>query len=151
MPYAHNEGADIYYEGHGTGEPLVLLHGEQEKAHFHSYYDNYCYLPLYVFCGQDLLACVLRPSSRDPAGILSALIKLLAQRLRAKWPNVRLIVRGDSGFCRPAALRRFEKWGVHYLIGLQKNAALLKRVELAGLASTLMINLRGPLSQGTSK
>ncbi len=112
----------------------VPLHGDQEKAHFHRYYDNYCYLPLYVFCGQDLLACVLRPSSRDPASILCALIKLIAQRLRAKWPEVRLIVRGDSGFCRPAALRRFEKWGVHYILGLQKNAALLKRVELAELA-----------------
>lgn len=87
----------------------IPLHGEQEKAHFHRYYDNYCYLPLYVFCGQDLLACVRRPSSRDPASILSALIKLLAQRLRQKWPQVRLIVRGDSGFYRPAALRRFDK------------------------------------------
>lgn len=112
----------------------VPLHGDQEKAHFHRYYDHYCYLPLYVFCGQDLLACVLRPSSRDPASVLSALIKLIAQRLRQKWPEVRLIVRGDSGFCRPAALRRFEKWGVHYIFGLQKNAALLKRVELAELA-----------------
>ena len=112
----------------------VPLHGDQEKAHFHSYYDNYCYLPLYVFCGQDLLACVLRPSSRDPASILSALIKLLAQRLRQQWPEVRIIVRGDSGFCRPAALRRFDKWGIHYIIGLQKNVALLKRVELAELA-----------------
>lgn len=53
---------------------------------------------------------------------------------RAKWPNVRLIVRGDSDFCRPAALRRFEQWGVHYIIGLQKNAALLRQVELAELA-----------------
>lgn len=112
----------------------VPLHGDQEKAHFHRYYDNYCYLPLYVFCGQDLLACVLRPSSRDPASVLSALVKLLARRLRQKWPEVRLIVRADSGFCRPAALRRFEQWGVHYIIGLQKNAALLRRVELAELA-----------------
>lgn len=112
----------------------VPLHGGQEKAHFHRYYDNYCYLPLYVFCGQHLLACVLRPSSRDPASVLSALIKLITQCLRQKWPDVRLIVRGDSGFCRPAALRRFDKWGIHYIIGLQKNAALLKRVELAELA-----------------
>jgi hypothetical protein len=112
----------------------VPLHGAQEKAHFHRYYDNYCYLPLYVFCGQDLLACVLRPSSRDPASILSALIKLIAQRLRQAWPEARIIVRGDSGFCRPAALRRFDQWGLHYIIGLQKNAALLKRVELAELA-----------------
>ena len=112
----------------------VPLHGAQEKAHFHSYYDNYCYLPLYVFCGQDLLACVLRPSSRDPASVLSALIKLLVQRLRQAWPHTRIIVRGDAGFCRARALRRFERWGVHYIIGLQKNAALLKRVEFAELA-----------------
>ena len=110
------------------------LHGGQEKAHFHRYYDNYCYLPLYVFCGQDLLACVLRPSSRDPASVLSALIKLLVRRLRQDWPATRIIVRGDSGFCRPVALRRFEKWTVHYIIGLQKNAALLSQVELAQLA-----------------
>lgn len=110
------------------------LHGAQEKAHFHRYYDNYCYLPLYVFCGQDILACVLRPSSRDPAGILSALVRLITRRLRQAWPRVRIIVRGDSGFCRPRALRRFEKWGLHYVVGLQKNAALLQRVALAELA-----------------
>jgi hypothetical protein len=110
------------------------LHGAQEKAHFHRYYDNYCYLPLYVFCGQDILACVLRPSSRDPASILSALIKLITRRLRQAWPRIRIVVRGDSGFCRPQALRRFEKWGLHYIIGLQKNAALLQRVALAELA-----------------
>lgn len=110
------------------------LHGSQEKAHFHRYYDNYCYLPLYVFCGQDIVACVLRPSSRDPASILSALIKVIARRLRQAWPRVRIIVRGDSGFCRPQALRRFEKWGLHYIVGLQKNSALLQRVQLAELA-----------------
>lgn len=111
----------------------VPLHGAQERAHFHSYYDNYCYLPLYVFCGQDLLACVLRPSSRDPASVLSALVKLLVQRLRQQWPGVRVIVRADSGFCRPRALQRFERWGVDYVIGLQKNSALLQRVALAEL------------------
>lgn len=111
----------------------VPLHGTQERAHFHRYYDNYCYLPLYVFCGQDMLACVLRPSSRDPASVLSALVKLLVRRLREKWPGVRVIVRADSGFCRPQALRRLERWGVDYVIGLQKNSALLQRVALAEL------------------
>jgi len=119
------------------------LHGEQEKAHFHRYYDNYCYLPLYVFCGQDILACVLRPSSRDPASVLSALIKLIARRLRQAWPRIRIIVRGDSGFCRPQALRRFEKWGLHYIVGLQKNSALLQRVELAELALADMYQKAG--------
>lgn len=114
----------------------VPLHGAQEKSHFHRYYDNHCYLPLYVFSGQDLLACVLRPSSRDPASVLSALAKLLAKRLRQAWPQVRLIVRADAGFCRPQALRRFDKWGVHYIIGLQKNVLLQQRVALAELALT---------------
>lgn len=119
------------------------LHGTQEKAHFHRYYDNYCYLPLYVFCGQDILACVLRPSSRDPASILSALIKLITRRLRQAWPRIRIIVRGDSGFCRPQALRRFEEWGLHYIVGLQKNAALLQRVALAELALADMYQKAG--------
>lgn len=119
------------------------LHGAQERAHFHRYYDNYCYLPLYVFCGQDILACVLRPSSRDPASILSALIKLITKRLRQAWPRVRIVVRGDSGFCRPQALRRFEKWGLHYIVGLQKNVALLQRVELAELALADMYQRAG--------
>ena len=119
------------------------LHGEQEKAHFHRYYDNYCYLPLYVFCGQDILACVLRPSSRDPASILSALIKLITRRLRQAWPRIRIVVRGDSGFCRPQALRRFKKWGLHYIVGLQKNAALLQRVALAELALADMYQRAG--------
>lgn len=121
----------------------VPLHGAQEKAHFHRYYDNYCYLPLYVFCGQDVLACVLRPSSRDPASVLSALIKLIARRLRQAWPRIRIIVRGDSGFCRPQALRRFEKWGLHYIVGLQKNAALLQRVAVAELALADMYQQAG--------
>jgi len=112
----------------------VPLHGAQERSHFHAYYDNYCYLPLYVFCGQDLLACVLRPSDRDPASVVTALVKLLAARLRQKWPEVKLVVRADSGFCRPRVLRRLERWGVSYIIGLQKNAALLQRVALAELA-----------------
>lgn len=81
----------------------VPLHGTQEKAYFQRYYDNYCYMPIYVFAGQDLLACVLRPASRDPAAVLSAMVKLLAARLRAKWPAVRLIVRADSGFCPAGA------------------------------------------------
>jgi hypothetical protein len=109
----------------------VPLHGQQEGAHFHAHYDNYCYLPLYVFCGQDMLACVLRPSWRDPASVLSALVRLLARRLRQAWPGVKLIVRGDSGFCRSKALRRFEVWGIDYIIGLQKNVALEWRSAIA--------------------
>ena len=112
----------------------VPLHGEQERGHFHAYYDNYCYLPLYVFAGQDMLACVLRPSDRDPASVVSALIKRLLVPLRRTWPNTKIIVRADSGFCRPRVLRRLERWGVSYIIGLQKNSRLAQQVELAELA-----------------
>jgi Transposase DDE domain group 1 len=112
----------------------VPLHGEQERGHFRAYYDNYCYLPLYVFAGQDMLACVLRPSDRDPASVVSALIKRLLAPLRRAWPRTKIIVRADSGFCRPRVLKRLERWGVSYIIGLQKNSRLKQQVELAELA-----------------
>jgi hypothetical protein len=112
----------------------VPLHGEQERGHFHAYYDNYCYLPLYVFAGQDMLACVLRPSDRDPASVVSALVKRLLVPLRKAWPKTKIIVRADSGFCRPRVLTRLERWGVSYIIGLQKNSRLGAQVELAELA-----------------
>ena len=78
----------------------IPLHGEQELREFHGYYDHHCYLPLYVFCGQALLACYLRRSRIDGAKNASALVKLLIARLRRAWPDVPIIVRGDSGFCR---------------------------------------------------
>lgn len=112
----------------------VPLHGDQERSHFHAYYDNYCYLPLYVFAGQDLLACVLRPSDRDPASVVSALIKRLLVPLRRAWPKVKIIVRADSGFCRPRVLQRLERWRVSYILGLQKNSRLAQHVEYAELA-----------------
>ena len=112
----------------------VPLHGEQERGHFHAYYDNYCYLPLYVFAGQDLLACVLRPSDRDPASVVSALVKRLLVPLRRAWPKTKIIVRADSGFCRPRVLQRLERWGVSYIIGLQKNSRLNEQVALAEMA-----------------
>jgi hypothetical protein len=109
----------------------VPLHGNQEQAQFHAYYDHHCYLPLYVFCGQAMLACVLRPSRIDGAKNAAALIKLLVARLRQAWPEVRIIVRGDSGFCRQRLLRWCERSGVRYIIGLARNARLQARVQYA--------------------
>ena len=74
----------------------VPLHGHQEWTQFHGDYDHSCYLPLYVFCGQAMLACLLRPSRIDGAKHSAAVIKLLVTRLRQAWPKVRIIVRGDS-------------------------------------------------------
>lgn len=102
----------------------VPLHGDQERAQFHGYYDHYCYLPLYVFCGQAMLACVLRNSRIDGARHAAAVIKLLVTRLRQVWPEVRLIVRGDSGFCRQRLIRWCERHHVGYVIGVARNARL---------------------------
>lgn len=107
----------------------VPLHGNQELSEFHGYYDHYCYLPLYVFCGQSMLACLLRPSRIDGAKHCAALIKLLVTRLRQTWPEVRLTVRGDSGFCRQRLIRWCERHGVDYIIGVARNARLHKQVE----------------------
>jgi len=106
----------------------VPLHGDQEQTQFHGYYDHYCYLPLYVFCGQALLTCLLRPSRIDGAKHAAAVIKLLVTRLRDAWPNTRFIVRGDSGFCRQRLIRWCERQAVGYVIGVARNARLQARV-----------------------
>jgi hypothetical protein len=111
----------------------VPLHGAQEKREFHAYYDSHCYLPLYVFCGQALLACYLRRSRIDGAKNAAAPIKLLVRRLRQAWPDVRIIVRGDSGFCRQRLLRWCERNAVGYVIGLARNARLEAQVAYAEL------------------
>lgn len=106
----------------------VPLHGDQELSQFHGYYDHYCYLPLYVYCGKSLLACVLRESRIDGAKHAAAVIKLLVKRLRQVWPDTRFIVRGDSGFCRQLLIRWCERHGIGYLIGVAKNKRLLEKV-----------------------
>jgi hypothetical protein len=110
------------------------LHGQQEQRFFHGYYDNYCYLPLYVFCGQQLLCAYLRPSRIDGAKHTAAILKLLVRRLRQVWPEVRIIFRGDSGFCRQRVINWCERSGVHYVIGLARNPRLEEVVALAQLA-----------------
>jgi hypothetical protein len=109
----------------------VPLHGQQELSQFHAYYDQHCYLPLYVFCGQAMLACYLRPSKIDGAKHAAAVIMLLVTRLRKTWPNTRFIVRGDSGFCRRRLLQWCERSDVGYVIGLARNARLHAAVDLA--------------------
>jgi hypothetical protein len=102
----------------------IPLHGEQEQTQFHAYYDHYCYLPLYVFAGKAMLACVLRRSRIDGAKHAAAVIKLIVTRLRQTWPALRIIVRGDSGFCRQRLIRWCERHGVGYVIGMARNARL---------------------------
>jgi hypothetical protein len=100
------------------------VHGKQEGRFFHGYYDHYCFLPLYVFCGDQLLVSYLRPSKIDAARHAWAILALLVKRLRQVWPKVNIIFRGDSGFCRWRMLSWCERHGVGYIVGLAKNARL---------------------------
>jgi hypothetical protein len=101
-----------------------LVHGRQEKRFFHGYYDKYCFLPLYVFCGDELLVSYLRPSNIDASKHTRAVLKLLVQKLRAAWPAVKITIRGDSGFCRWRLMRWCDSQGIGYVLGLAKNPVL---------------------------
>ena len=104
------------------------LHGHQFGRFFHGYYDSYCYLPLYIFCGDHPLLALLRPSNIDnTVGVLKHLTRIV-HRLHACWPGVSILVRGDSGFCRDHLMRWCEANGVDYLLGLAKNARLLREL-----------------------
>ena len=101
-----------------------LIHGHQQGAAYNHYYRGYCFLPLYVFCGSHPLCALLRPSNTDGARGAWAILKMLVKRLRQVWPQVRLIFRADSGFCRWRMLRWCEQNDVHYLVGLARNPRL---------------------------
>jgi hypothetical protein len=121
---------EIILDLDATDDPL---HGHQEGRFFHGYYDCYCYLPLYVFCGDHLLAAKLRPANIDAAaGSLEEVARLVAQ-IRRRWPEVRIILRADSGFAREALMAWCEAQAVDYLFGLAKNTRLIRAIgaELA--------------------
>lgn len=110
------------------------LYGQQEGRFFHGYYDCYCYLPLYVFCGQQLLCAYLRPSRIDGAQHAAAILKLLVTRLHQKWPQVRIVFRADSGFCRQRIINYCERTGVNYIIGLARNTRLEQTTQFLELS-----------------
>jgi hypothetical protein len=100
------------------------VHGKQEGRFFHGYYDHYCFLPLYVFCRNQLLVSYLRPSKIDGAKHAWAILALLVKRLRQAWPQARIIFRADSGFCRWRMLSWCERHNVGYIVGIAKNKRL---------------------------
>ena len=109
-----------------TDDPV---HGRQEGRFFHGYYDEYCFLPLYVFCGDQLLAAYLRTADGDGARHSWAILKLLVERFRQAWPSVKIVFRADSGFCRWRMMRWCDRHGVDYLIGLARNQVLERRTQ----------------------
>lgn len=100
------------------------VHGNQEGRFFHGYYDHYCFLPLYVFCGDHLLVALLRPANVDVAKHSAAVLKLLVKEFRRVWPKVRITMRADSGFCRHRTMSWCERNDVNYVIGLAKNSRI---------------------------
>jgi hypothetical protein len=107
-----------------------LVYGEQEKRYFNAFYDDYCFLPLYVFCGKQLLVSYLRPSSHGAAHNATAVLKLLTKRLREAWPKVDIVFRGDAGFCNPRLLNWCDRNRVDYVIGIGKNSVLSQKSEV---------------------
>jgi Transposase DDE domain group 1 len=124
---------DLFLESHKRAPGQIVLdldatdiplHGHQEGRFFHGYYDSYCYLPLYVFCGRDLLLAKLRRSNIDAsAGAVEEIARIVA-RIRRRWPRVRIMLRADSGFAREALMHWCETNGVDYVFGLARNSRL---------------------------
>jgi hypothetical protein len=109
-----------------TDDPL---HGKQEGRFFHGYYGHYCYLPLYIFCGEFLLGARLRPSNIDASAGSVEELKRIVKQIRAVWPEVRILVRADSGFCREELMAWCEAEDVDYLLGLAKNERLKAQIK----------------------
>jgi len=113
--------SEVWLDLDATDDPV---HGEQEGRFFHGYYKSYCYLPLYIFCGEHLLCARLRSADQDAAAGSVAEVSRLVGQIRRRWPEVRVIVRGDSGFCRDDLMAWCEARGVGYLFGLATNDRL---------------------------
>ena len=112
---------EIILDLDATDDPL---HGHQAGRFFHGYYDSYCYLPLYIFCGEHLLLAKLRPADIDAAAGSVKQVAWIVEHIRRRWPRVRIILRGDSGFCRQPLMAWCEENGVDYVFGLAKNKRL---------------------------
>jgi hypothetical protein len=119
------------------------LHGKQEGRFFHGYYDSYCYLPLYIFCGQHVLCARLREANHDASfGCLREVRRIVAQ-IRAAWPAVKIILRGDSGFCRNELMSWCETNGVDFVFGLARNQKLRKIIGAQMQEATQQWNKTG--------
>ena len=134
---------ELFLEAHDTAPAEIILdvdatddplHGNQEGRFFHGYYRSYCYLPLYIFCGEHLLCARLRKADQDgAAGTVDELARII-ERIRLSWPQTRIIVRGDSGFCRDELMAWCEAHSVDYVLGLAKNSRLKAAIAASAAA-----------------
>lgn len=134
---------DLFLETAGSRRRQIILdldatddpvHGNQEGRFFHGYYGGYCYLPLYIFCGRHLLHAELRPANIDASAGAVEATRRIVERIRRKWPQVRILLRADSGFCREELMGWCEANGVDYVFGLARNDRLAAEIgaEMAG-------------------
>lgn len=136
--------AEIVLDLDATDDPL---HGEQEGRFFHGYYRCYCYMPLYVFCGEHLLLARLRRSDQDAsAGTVRELAPIVA-RIREAWPDTRIVLRGDSGFCRERIMAWCEAQGLFYVFGVARNPRLARRLAKALAKSRRRFHKTGKASR----
>jgi hypothetical protein len=128
----------LFLQAHDTPPERIVLdldatddpiHGRQLGRFFHGYYKNYCYLPLYIFCGDHLLLARLRPSNIDAAAGSVKHLKAIVSQIRQAWPEVKILIRADSGFCREEIMSWCESNDVDYLLGLAKNDRLVAMID----------------------
>jgi hypothetical protein len=131
---------DVFMDAHVAAPRQVVLdldvtdtplHGQQEGRFFHGFYDEYCYLPLYIFCGDQLLGVRLREANQDASAGSLAEIQRIVARLRSRWPKLKIILRADSGFCREELMRWCEENRVDFVFGLARNERLRRRIGKA--------------------
>ncbi len=129
---------DLFLEARGQAPEQIILdvdttddliYGKQEGRFYHGYYKDYCYLPLYVFCGEQLLCSRLRRSNTEASADSVEELEPLVARIRQCWPAVKIWLRGDSGFCRESLMAWCESEGIDYVFGLAQNARLKKQIE----------------------
>ena len=128
----------LFLEAHAAPPERVVLdldttdlelHGHQEGRFFHGYYDEYCYLPLYIFLGEHLLCARLRTADQDAAAGSTQEVERIVKQIRTAWPEVEIIVRADSGFCREELLKWCEDHRVGYVVGFARNDKLRRMIE----------------------
>jgi hypothetical protein len=143
---------ELFLEAHQTPPKEIILdldatddplHGHQEGRFFHGYYDCYCYLPLYVFCGRHLLAAKLRRSNIDASAGAVAEVERLVGQIQARWPRVQILLRADSGFARDELMAWCEANGVDYLFGLARNERLVGAIADDLAAAAVESSARG--------
>jgi hypothetical protein len=131
---------EVFLEAHGEAPAEIVLdldatdtplHGEQEGRFFHGFYGHYCYLPLYIFCGDHLLCARQRPSNQDASAGAGEEVERIVAQIRRRWPQVKIILRADSGFCREELMAWCEAQQVEYVFGLARNERLEAEVAEA--------------------